>query len=129
MVPLLIGDNESSEVVKLPVGIGKMTSLQQICTIDLRKCPASSLKELGKLPDLKEIEVVSSDGPKHTKLNDALLSCLDKSTKLRSLVVYGDFRLSTLQLYSPYKYLNCRKKLTVVRTSLKVPTGISGSVS
>ncbi|XP_044445295.1 disease resistance protein Pik-1-like, partial [Triticum aestivum] len=125
LVHLLIGDSESCEGVKLPDGIGNMTSLQQLCTIDLRKCSTSSLKDLGTLPDLTELGVVSSDEPKDMKLNDALLSCLDKSTKLRSLVVYGDFRLSTLQSYSPYKYLNCRKKLTVGK-SLKVPIGFAG---
>ncbi|XP_037403778.1 uncharacterized protein LOC119266638 [Triticum dicoccoides] len=125
LVHLLIGDSESCEGVKLPDGIGNMTSLQQLCTIDLRKCSTSSLKDLGTLPDLIELGVVSSDEPKDMKLNDALLSCLDKSTKLRSLVVYGDFKLGTLQSYSPYKYLNCRKKLTVGK-SLKVPIGFAG---
>ncbi|KAF7020259.1 hypothetical protein CFC21_033377 [Triticum aestivum] len=126
LVHLLIGDNESNEGVKLPVGIGKMTSLQQLCTIDLRKCSSSTLKELVELPCLKEIAVVLSDEPEDTRMNDALLSSLDKSTELRSLMVCSDFRLNTLQSSSTYKYLICRKKLTVVRRSLKVPIVIAG---
>ncbi|KAE8780708.1 Disease resistance protein RPM1 [Hordeum vulgare] len=122
---LLIGDNDSNEGVKLPDGIGKMTSLQQLWTIDLRKCSVSSLKELGELPFLKDIAVVGGDEPGCTLINNALLSSLERSTKLQSLVVYSDFRLRTLQPSSAYKYLNCRKKLTVVK-SLKIPIGFAG---
>ncbi|VAH55527.1 unnamed protein product [Triticum turgidum subsp. durum] len=126
LVHLLIGDSESCEGVKLPDGFGKMISLEQLGTIDLRKCSLSSLKELVELPHLKEIAVVLSDELEDTRMNDALLFSLEKSTKLRSLVVCSDFRLNALQSSTKYKYLICRKKLTVVRSSLKVPTVIAG---
>lgn len=121
LVHLLIGDNESCEGVNLPDGIGKMTSLQQLRTIDLRKCSASSLKELGTLTSLKYIAVVSSDEPEHARMNNALLSF----TRLMSRVVCTDFSVSTLQLSSMYKHVIYRKKLTVVRRSLKVPIVIA----
>lgn len=122
LVYLLIGDNESCEGVKLPDGIGKMTSLEQLGTIDLRKYSASSLKELVELPYLKEIAVLLSNEPEDTRMNDDLLSSLS-STGLRSLVVCNDFRSSTLQSSSTYNLI--LKKLTVVRRSLKVPIGIT----
>lgn len=125
LVHLLIGDNESYEGVKLPDGIGKMTSLQQLCTIDLIKCSASSLEELAELPHLKEIAVVASDDPEATRIKNALFSFLNKSIKQRSLVVYSDFRLNTVQSSSPNKYLNYWKKHTVLRF-LKVPIGLAG---
>jgi hypothetical protein len=121
---LLIGDNESCEGVKLPDGIGKMTSLQQLGTIDLRKCSASSLEELAQLPYLNEIALVSNDKPEDTRMNNALLSSLDKSTELRFLVIYSNFILSTLQSSSSYNCLNCRKKLTVGK-SFKIPVVLS----
>ncbi|KAF7075495.1 hypothetical protein CFC21_080269 [Triticum aestivum] len=122
---LLIGDDESCEGVKLPDGFGKMTSLQQLGTIDLRKCSSSSLKELGELPYLKEIAVVSSDGQEDTRMYNALLYSLNKSIKKSSLAVYSDFRLSTVQSSSGYKYLDYWKKHSVLRF-LKVPTGHAG---
>uniref|UniRef100_A0A453DPS3 Uncharacterized protein n=1 Tax=Aegilops tauschii subsp. strangulata TaxID=200361 RepID=A0A453DPS3_AEGTS len=125
LVYLLIGDNESCEGVKLPDGFGKMTSLQQLGTIDLRKCSSSSLKELGELPYLKEIAVVSSDGQEDTRMYNALLYSLNKSIKKSSLAVYSDFRLSTVQSSSGYKYLDYWKKHSVLRF-LKVPTGHAG---
>ncbi|KAM3198478.1 hypothetical protein ACQJBY_073552 [Aegilops geniculata] len=99
---LLIGDDESCEGVKLPDGIGKMASLQQLCIIDLRKCSASSLEELAELPHLKEIGVVACDDPEDTRTKTALCSFL----KQRSLVAYSDFGLNTVQSSSPNKYLN-----------------------
>jgi hypothetical protein len=118
---LLIGDNESCEGVKLPHGIGKMTSLQQLCTIDLRKCSASSLKELSELEYLEEIAVVSSDEPEGTRMNNVLLCSIENSTELRSLLVCSDFTVETRKWSSVHKYLVCRKKLTVVGKFLKVP--------
>ncbi|KAE8780706.1 Disease resistance protein RPM1 [Hordeum vulgare] len=125
LVQLLISDSESSEGVKLPDGIGKLTSLQQLGTIDLRKCSASSLKELGQIPYLKEITVVAGDEPEDTRLKNVLFSYLNKSIKQRSLVVYSDFRLSTPQSSSPYTYHNYWKKHTV-QIFLKVPIVFAG---
>ncbi|KAI5004032.1 hypothetical protein ZWY2020_031275 [Hordeum vulgare] len=125
LVQLLISDSESSEGVKLPDGIGKLTSLQQLGTIDLRKCSASSLKELGQIPYLKEITVVAGDELEDTRLKNVLFSYLNKSIKQRSLVLYSDFRLSTPQSSSPYTYHNYWKKHTV-QIFLKVPIVFAG---
>uniref|UniRef100_A0A8I7B4H6 RGH1 n=1 Tax=Hordeum vulgare subsp. vulgare TaxID=112509 RepID=A0A8I7B4H6_HORVV len=122
---LLIGDDESCEGVQLPNGIGKMESLQQLCTIDLKKCSASSLEELAQLPHLKEIAVVASDDPEDTRIKEALFSFLNKTIRQRSLVVYSDFRLNTVQSSSQKKYLNYWKKQTVLKF-LKVPICIAG---
>ncbi|XP_048561229.1 disease resistance protein RGA5-like [Triticum urartu] len=125
LVHLLIGDNESCEGVKLPDGFGKMASLEQLGTIDLMKCSASSLEELAEIPHLKEIAVVGSDDPEDTRIKNAFFSFLNKSIKQRSLVVYTDFRVNTLQSSSPNKYLNYWKKHTMLRF-LKVPICIAG---
>ncbi|PNX78596.1 disease resistance protein rpm1-like, partial [Trifolium pratense] len=106
-------------LIQLKDGIGKMTSLQTLCSVDLGKGGAEVIKELGKLKQIRDLVLVNV----HTEDVSILSSAIDEMKRIEKLSV-SSFDIHTfidLNLISPPTKL---RKLQLHGKLQKLPKSI-----
>jgi disease resistance protein RPM1 len=105
-------------LIQLKEGIGKMTSLQTLCSVDLREGGAKVIKELGKLKQIRDLVLVNV----HTKDGSILSSSIDEMKQIEKLCVSSiDIEFIDLNLISPPSKL---RKLELHGKLQKLPNWI-----